>query len=354
MCHQHKLSRRIARFRAPLVAALVLAVGGCNHDNSFETDATAEPVDPGVAADSSLSTDSTLAAADTSAADTSSIDDDTPLSEEPDGGAMVDEPLSASISYAGGIPIGTFHQPNSAYGSRYNGALRNIWPAYLNSNLAAIKSRGGKVMLSLAGAESNFKDAQGHFSLTKWKARVARFRNVNFSRYITDGTIIGHYLIDEPNDASNWNGQRISGATLDEMARYSKQLWPGMATVVRAYPDYLAGYSGTYRYLDAAWAQYAYRKGNIGTFTSKNVALAKRKGLALVVGLNVLKGGPNGARMSASQVKSWGSTLLSSSYPCAFLSWQYSSSYLGTSSMKSAMSALRSKAENRSRKSCRG
>jgi hypothetical protein len=69
----------------------------------------------------------------------------------------------------------------------------------------------------------------------------------------------------------------------------------------------------------------------------------------------VLYGGnPNGTRMTASEVESWGSTLLSSSYPCAFISWQYNSSYLSSSGILAAMSALRRKAESRGTKSCRG
>jgi hypothetical protein len=71
------------------------------------------------------------------------------------------------------------------------------------------------------------------------------------------------------------------------------------------------------------------------------------------VGLNILKGGPNKAKMTPSQVKSWGSALLSSSYPCAFLSWTYNSTYLNTSGIQDAMSYLRNKAENRSSRSCR-
>jgi hypothetical protein len=57
--------------------------------------------------------------------------------------------------------------------------------------------------------------------------------------------------------------------------------------------------------------------------------------------------------MSASQVRDWGSALLSNSYPCAFISWKYDSRYL-TSSVKDAMNDLRNKAESRSSKSCRG
>jgi len=138
------------------------------------------------------------------------------------------------------------------------------------------------------------------------------------------------------------------------MARYSKQIWPKLPTVVRTESSYLAKWSGTYRYLDAAWAQYVHRKGDVDVFLSRNVADAKRKGLALVVGLNILKGGPNSSAMTASQVKTWGSRMLSSSYPCAFISWKYDAAYLSSSSMKEAMSMLRSKAQNRSTRGCRG
>ena len=89
-------------------------------------------------------------------------------------------------------------------------------------------------------------------------------------------------------------------------------------------------------------------------FIASNVASAKRQGLGLVVGLNYLRGGVNKSKMTASQVKSWGSTLLSSTYPCAFISWKYDDRYLSSSGIRDAMSYLRNKAENRSARSCRG
>jgi hypothetical protein len=55
----------------------------------------------------------------------------------------------------------------------------------------------------LAGHERHYK-SRGYFDLGKWKARVNRFRGVDFYSYVRDGTIIGHYLIDEPYDAHNW------------------------------------------------------------------------------------------------------------------------------------------------------
>lgn len=267
--------------------------------------------------------------------------------------AAVDDPSLASVSFAGGIPIGLFHLPNGEYGSRYNGALRTISPYYLLRDLAAIKARGGKVVLNLSGSQKYFKDADGHFSFTKWKGRIDRYRSVNFTSYINDGTIVGHYMIDEPYDKANFAGRAVGGSTLEAMAKYSKSIWPGMATIVRAEP-YLIKWTGTYRYLDAAWAQYLYRKGNVSDYLAKNLTHAKNMGLGLVVGLNIRDGGVGNNTMTASQVQSWGSTLLGSSYVCAFLSWRYGDSYITTSSMRSAMDVLRRKAQSRSTKTCKG
>ena len=204
----------------------------------------------------------------------------------------------------------------------------------------------------LAGHPRHYVDGNGHFSLTKWKARLDLFKNINFASYVSDGTIIGHYLMDEPNDPRNWNGQTVSAATVEEMAKYSKQLWPGMPTIVRTQPDYL-GYK--HEYLDAAWATYLWRRGNVNDYIRKNVADAQARGLGLVVGLNVLRGGnPNGTRMTASEVEAWGSAMLSSTYSCAFLMWEHNSDFLSSAGMGSAMDALRRLAQNRSSRPCRG
>ncbi|HEX6432979.1 MAG TPA: hypothetical protein VFZ87_01995, partial [Gemmatimonadales bacterium] len=217
--------------------------------------------------------------------------------------------------------------------------------------LSAIRARGGKVVLMLAGNERWYKSG-GKFDMNKWKQRVSRYRGTNFSSFINDGTVIAHYLIDEPNDPVNW-GHPLSGATLEEMARYSKSIWPNLATVTRAEASYLAKFSTQYRYLDAAWAQYVTRKGPPGDFIRRNVADAQKKGLALITGLNITKGGHNNSRMSASTIKSAGSTLLDSSYPCAFISWTYEASYLSNGSVRDAMRTLRNMAQNRGTKSCR-
>jgi hypothetical protein len=303
----------MARLRAPLAAALILVLASCNSTDSFTPNSSADP-------------------------------------EAGDGLDGAPTEPSFSTSYAGGIPMGLFQTPYSSIGTRYNGTLRSIYPGNLLDELKAIRERGGKVVLNLAGSPRRFTDNAGNFSLTKWKASVDRYKNVNFSSYITDGTIIANFLIDEPNDPRNWNGKSVSASTVEEMAKYSKSRWSNLATVARTRPDYLLN---SHRYLDAAWSQYHSRFGSPSNFISHDASVAKNKGLALIVGLNVLKGN-NGSKMTASQVKSWGGALLANSYPCSFISWTYNSTYLSTTSMKDAMSYLRSKAQSRSFKTCRG
>ena len=311
MTYTFKLSRRLARLRAPLFAAAILTLVGCGSSD-------------------------TLA----------------PGSDAPGDAPSTDNPALAT-SFAGGIPIGMFAQPTEEFGSRYNGAMRTLGPGELLSQLADIKSRGGRIVLMLAGSQPNYLNRDGTFSLSMWKERIDRFRGIDFSSYVKDGTIIGHYLIDEPYDPANYGGQAVPGATIDEMARYSKSIWPGMLTIVRSEP-YLIKWSGNYQYLDAAWAQYLARKGDPTDYINKNVSAAKQMGLGLITGLNLTMGGnPNNTGMSASEIESYGSALLSSSYPCAFLSWQYDERFLSGSGIGAAMDKLRQKAQNRATASCK-
>jgi hypothetical protein len=312
-----KFAWRETRHRALLVAALVLTLASCNSSDLLNS-----PNDP----------------------------------EAVDGQSVSGtEVPSLAVGYAGGIPFGMFKLPVTEFNGRFNGAMRNFDPKILVRELAAIKSRGGKVVLMFAGPERHYIDGSHHFSMTKWKARIDRFKGVNFGSYIKDGTIIGHYLIDEPNDPRNWGGRPVSPATLEEMARYSKSRWPGMVTIVRTSPDYLSSYRGSYRYLDAAWSQYViHRWPNVSAFISSNASKAKAKGLGLITGLNVIHGGSRPRTpMTASQVRTYGSALLNSTYPCAFISWQYRDSYM-SSAVRDAMSDLRRKAQSRGFKTCRG
>jgi hypothetical protein len=207
------------------------------------------------------------------------------------------------------------------------------------------------------------KNADGTFSFTKWKSLVDRFRSLPLSSYINDGTILGHYLIDEPHRAAKWGGKPIPQSTVEAMAKYSKQIWPGMTTFVRVVPSWLASAGITYNYLDAAWLQYEAFRGDISKVISTELTAAKNKRLGLIVGLNVLDGG-NGSSgiggwtrgkyaMSANEIRTYGTALLNQSYTCGFYNWQYGSTYYNRSDIKSAFAAMSLKAKSHVKTSCR-
>jgi hypothetical protein len=260
------------------------------------------------------------------------------------------------------IPYASFDMDNALLGAPYNGSVRLPGPADVIKLLTGARTKKGRIVVQLSGLSKAVQNANGTFSLTKWKTQINRFKGINLSSYLNDGTLMGHLLINRPDDPSSWGGQRISQATLEAMAQYSKQLWPGMTTFARAEPSYLRANGRKYSHLDAGWTIYASRKGDAKAWISSQVAHAKAAGLALVVGLEVLNGGtkasgiPGRSRgtyaMSASQLRTWGSNLMDQAYVCGFVNWRYDSQYNGRSDIRSAMSYLAQRAASHARTSC--
>ena len=264
-----------------------------------------------------------------------------------------------------GIPFGFYHLPSDLYGPAFSGALRAATPASVLADLQAARRAGTRVLLGMVGWNRALQGANGHFSIEKWKQRLDRYRSIDLSPYIADGTIVGHYMMDEPHDPSNWGGTPVTPAEIEEMARYSKQIWPDMATVIRAWPDYLRGFS--FKYLDAAWAQFSPGVGArryrvpIDVFIRENVRGAVSSGLRLVVGLNALAGSDDngltgyyhsGRAMTASQVRSWGSALLDEPNVCAFMSWKYGKAYFERDDVSQALAELGRKASDLPKRPC--
>ena len=258
---------------------------------------------------------------------------------------------SAGLS---GIPFGASAMPLSLYGPTYTGGLMNPQqPESLLARLAAVRGAKARVVLAFAGGPLQYTNADGTFNFDLWKARVARYSSIDFSSYISDGTVVGHYLIDQPNCTTCWGGQAIPQDMVEAMAQYSKSIWPSLTTIARAEATWLSGFAGQYVSLDAGWAQYVVRKGDVNAFLADNVAAAQSEGLGLIVGLNLLKGNADLSSLTASQIKSFGSVLLGSSYACAFISWQYDSTYFAQTDIKSALGSLSKKAKRHAPTSCR-
>jgi hypothetical protein len=259
-----------------------------------------------------------------------------------------------------GIPFGPYALPPALYGQEFNGAYRPRWRhAPLLADLEAARRANTRVVLNFTGSERYLSDEHG-FSFAKWKQRVDLHRGIDFTSYIADGTIIGHFIMDEPDDPSNWHGKQVSVSDIEEMAKYSKEIWPSMPTIIRVTPDYFKGHR--FQYLDAAWAQYLDRFGPLDAFITNHIREAQESGLALVGGLNVLNGGSKSSSipgrkvgknaMSASEIRTWGGAILDQPHFCAFIMWEYDQSYFSRPDIKAALADLKKKAESHPKKAC--
>jgi len=354
--------------RAMAGALLVIFAVGCGGEGTAPTPQAAPSDTTALAPTDTTATpsDTTAAPPDTSATGPIDSTGDTTATQPGDSTSGTGTPTQEAGSLLPGIAFGSFDMENQYLNSVHTGTVRGggLSPTNILSLLSDARAKGARVVIKLCmGRDMYVKNPDGTFSFTKWKGLVDRYRSVNLAPYIADGTIVGHFLIDEPGRASKWGGKIIPQSTVEAMAQYSKQIWPGMTTMVRVVPSWLKSAPVTYTSLDAAWAQYAAVKGSIGPWIAAEVAAAKSLGLGLAVGLNVLDGGNGSSKipgwsagkyaMSASELRTYGSTLLNQSYSCGFFMWMHDATYYGRSDIKSAMGDLSTQARSHAKTSCK-
>lgn len=352
---------RLSSLRAIAAGFAVFVGAACgSSDGVGPSSETVLPTDSVVApVDSTIPVDSTVPApGDSTAAPPTPVDSSTT--------AEAFDPTLDNSSPQPGIVFGTFTGMSTVLNPLHTGAVRGgITPTSTPKMLADAKAKGLRLVIKLSGGhESMVENADGTFSFAKWKTLVDRFKSVNLAPYIADGTIIGHFLIDEPNMAPRWGGKIIPQADVEAMARYSKQIWPSMTTFARVAPSWLASAPVTYTYLDAGWAQYQSSKGDPARWVAAEVTAAKSKRLGLMVGVNALAGG-NGSSgiprlkpswpppMSASELRASGTAMLNPSYACGFVLWTNYAAYNDRPDIKAALTELSVKAKAHVKTSCR-
>jgi len=197
--------------------------------------------------------------------------------------------------------------------------------------LPMARSAGLRVNLRMAGDHHWYTDGEGNFDLAAWKAMLEPWRDSGVQEFIDDGTLAYHLLLD---DISTFEGRSPTGDELEEMARYSKSVLPGLKVAVREEAARMpVPVRGSYEFLDAAFNQYVSWYGDVEEYAFVNEAAAHRLGLELVNGLNIADGG-NGSSgqpgwsetrwaMSAAEIVQYG-YVLSAVPDCAlFMAWEY-------------------------------
>jgi hypothetical protein len=259
--------------------------------------------------------------------------------------------LAAAAATAAGsakTPFGIFNVKPTELAPPFDVAVVAGEPERLLGMLAAAQRSGTKVIVNFAGGKyrNNF-GLDGTFSFDVWKSREERFAGQDLAPYIADGTLMANYLIDEPHNRASW-GRVVPYETLDQMAQYSKSLWPGLTTITRTRVSWLDQARFKWTYLDAGWSQYSANRGDVTAFRDTEVAAAHRSGLALMFSLNISDGGevvpgcypgtrPVWCAMTAAELSRFGTVLGSAPTACGLTFWQYDRDYLGRSDIQAAV-----------------
>ena len=238
------------------------------------------------------------------------------------------------------LPFGVYSPDIADMGSRWSGAQDTLFAPDAIADLDALRAAGSAVIVGLSGFNKEDVQANGIFDMVKWKAKVDEWVGFGLEPYISDGTILGHYLIDEPKSTTNWGGQVVVNADLDEMAAYSNSLFPGLATMVRVSPTDLRDDalgegvpdpSWVWQHLTTAWGQFRANRGPVESYADEQQAEAVAQGLGMVFSLSAITGGDGSSgveglggytgkfAMSAAEITVYGNVLMDTG--CAFLMW---------------------------------
>lgn len=255
--------------------------------------------------------------------------------------------------------------------SRFNSTVFQVAsasPTYtVNTLLPLVRSSGMKVTLRMSGDHSVYT-SDGNFDLEKWKTAMNVWADSGVQEFIDDGTLAGHMILD---DIDTFSGTDPTGSDLDEMARYSEELMPGLMTFVRQKASALpepATADGKYAYLDANVNQYKASEGDVESYAQLEAAKAEQLGLDIINGLNICDGGDGSSgqvgwrsdkyAMSAEEISRYGEVLLAVPDVQMFLMWEYDgeelwsdgstigSEYFDQSELQTALAELGAAAAN--------
>ena len=208
----------------------------------------------------------------------------------------------------------------------------------VDSLLPLVRSSGISVTLRLVGPHDQHTDASGNFDISAWKKQVDQWAGSGLEPFIADGTLIGHMLLDDIHDWT-WRrrGRDPTGDELDEMARYSRERFPGLMTFVREKASRMpVPNAGRYRHLDACVNQYAVQDGDIEDYVKLEARMSEQLDLGVINGLNIADGGDGSSgqpgwrrgmyAMSADEIRHYGSVLMAMPQTGMFLAWEYDGS----------------------------
>jgi hypothetical protein len=245
----------------------------------------------------------------------------------------------------------------------FGGTVSWASPSNIIGLLGSMRTNRVSGFLKMTGNSHSTYITNSQFDISKWKTATAAYDTpairTAIAAAVADGTLLGYSMIDEPNH-SDWGGV-ITKATLDEMAAFSKSLFPTLTTA--AVVPY--GWRATERYkvMDAIIAQTWKPTMTPAQFRDAAVAAAKLNGVAPALSINIMAGKqvdgceprPNGTTclMTPDEIRNWAITLGSDPYVCAMFMWRYDATLWSRPEYVAAFKDVSTALASRPARSCR-
>ena len=297
------------------------------------------------------------------------------------GSALDPVPNLAASTYTG-IPFGPFALWKLSalkWGPEPFTASHNFASAEsLVVQINAARGKRQRLVVAMTGGGTERYTTDGQFDMAKWKAVMNTYKQSALKKAVaaavSDGTIIGDLLIDEP-ETAGW-GTVLTKPMIDQMAAYVKSIFPTLPVGVNhGPPGYSWRSSERYTKVDYAVYQYAHwvTNGDIVAWRAAVLAQASRDGVKPGLSLNILNGGAQdrddgtydcagpgqgglGTRfpncwMTPDQVRDWGLAL--TPYACVMLMWQFDATYMSNAANLEAFQAIAALAASKPRPRCK-
>lgn len=241
-----------------------------------------------------------------------------------------------------GIPFGPYNPDAS---SAWTGGFLGLQPNEIIAGLAKARTQGRQILITTTPGQHSRYMKNGKFDLPMWKEWMKQYATpaiqAAVARAVSDGTLRGTSVMDEPMNTSKTNSWGPAGTVtlsmVDQMCGEIHRIFPTLpAGVVHDYDSFFPTQS--YQLCDFIVSQYRWSKtkGDIQKFRDEGLAYVRTGHVpAIAWSLNILHGGfenvpgcasygddPRGVLcpMTPDQIKQWGLTLGATG--CALVMWR--------------------------------
>jgi hypothetical protein len=281
-----------------------------------------------------------------------------------------------------GIPFGPFGAWNGAtlnpYTDLFNFSLNSISVGVILDRINAARSNNVKLLLAMTGGDhDNYKSVINdvyQFDMAKWKAKMNTYNTPEvraaIAAGVSDGTIVGNIVMDEPSNTSPDNTWGPAGtlnkARVDSMAEYVRAIFPTLPIGVTM--DYTIWPDQRYYKLDFIVSQYRWFKGDVTSYRDGALRLGARDGHQVIFSLNILDGGyrisgcpipqtggpgtyGTNCRMTPEQVRDYG--LVLGPAGCGLVMWHWAADFMANEGNRASFRDIGNRLASLPAKTCR-